>query len=337
MGNGADKIMNIMSDKGIEISGVFASDEFVRGHSFRGFRVQKLSEVEAETAKQGTDFIAVPAFGSDREDVIKRFVDIAARHTLIMPDVPLYGNIHENLFTYEFYKAHADEFEQVYSLFSDDYSRKLYESIINYKISGKIDYLIGDGLTVDFAEIFDTVSPGTAEIYADCGAYTGDTIAVYHSVTSGKYRHIHAFEPGCRTFKRLENNTAGMTDITLHNAAVWSEASEIVISDSNNRNNTIVTDIKDSTGGKRIRTVTLDEAVPDATLVKMDVEGAEPEALTSAESLLRRGAKFITAIYHRSEDLYKLPLLMHRFNPQYRFCLRRIRCVPAWDVFLCTY
>ena len=45
MGDGADKILDRFAQLGIAAAGVFASDEFVRGHSFRGFRVQKLSEV----------------------------------------------------------------------------------------------------------------------------------------------------------------------------------------------------------------------------------------------------------------------------------------------------
>ena len=39
MGNGADKILAVCEAKGIEISDFFASDGFVRGHSFHGKKV----------------------------------------------------------------------------------------------------------------------------------------------------------------------------------------------------------------------------------------------------------------------------------------------------------
>ena len=45
MGDGADKILEQFDRCGIRASGVFASDEFVRGHSFHGFRVMRLAEV----------------------------------------------------------------------------------------------------------------------------------------------------------------------------------------------------------------------------------------------------------------------------------------------------
>ena len=55
MGDGALKIMNVFRSKGIVVSGIFASDDFVRGHSFEGFRVHKLSEIEESV----DDFVVV--------------------------------------------------------------------------------------------------------------------------------------------------------------------------------------------------------------------------------------------------------------------------------------
>ena len=38
--------------------------------------------------------------------------------------------------------------------------------------------------------------------------------------------------------------------------------------------------------------------------------------------------------YHRSADLFRLPLLVHELNPGYRLYLRRMAGVPAWDINL---
>ena len=76
MGNGADKILHQFDLKGIKCSGVFASDEFVRGHSFRGFKVKKYTEIEAEFE----DFIVVVAFASEREEVIERIFEMRKKH-----------------------------------------------------------------------------------------------------------------------------------------------------------------------------------------------------------------------------------------------------------------
>ena len=56
MGNGADKILAICCRYGIEVADFFASDGFVRGHSFHGKRVLSYSEVKE---KYGAESIIV--------------------------------------------------------------------------------------------------------------------------------------------------------------------------------------------------------------------------------------------------------------------------------------
>ena len=46
MGNGADMIIEKLQSIGADFADIFASDEFVRGHSFHGKRVLKYSEVQ---------------------------------------------------------------------------------------------------------------------------------------------------------------------------------------------------------------------------------------------------------------------------------------------------
>ena len=44
MGNGADKILSVMDTYGVKAADFFASDGFVRGHSFHGKRVLSFTE-----------------------------------------------------------------------------------------------------------------------------------------------------------------------------------------------------------------------------------------------------------------------------------------------------
>ena len=71
------------------------------------------------------------------------------------------------------------------------------------------------------------------------------------------------------------------------------------------------------------------------TYMKLDVEGEELAALRGAAKSIRRwGPKLSVAAYHRSEDLFQLPLYLHSLLADYRFYLRKHPYIPAWEIIL---
>ena len=76
-GNGADKIIDRLLFDGVLVSGVFASDGFVRNRSFRGFDVISYSKAKADFK----DFIVLVAFGSKRPEVVENVEKIAGAIT----------------------------------------------------------------------------------------------------------------------------------------------------------------------------------------------------------------------------------------------------------------
>ena len=72
MGDGALKIMSVFRDKHITVAGIFASDDFVRGHSFEGYRVHKLSEIEEAV----DDFVVVLAFAAGYQEIVDKVQEI---------------------------------------------------------------------------------------------------------------------------------------------------------------------------------------------------------------------------------------------------------------------
>ncbi len=71
--------------------------------------------------------------------------------------------------------------------------------------------------------------------------------------------------------------------------------------------------------------VSLDEAIQDfaPTLVKMDVEGAEYDALVGSEQLVRRSLPDLAlSAYHHPAHLWELALLIDSWQLGYEFYLR---------------
>ena len=135
MGNAADRIADRLAEYGVEISDYFASDGFVRGHFFRGKRVLSYAEI----CEKYDNFTIVLAFASRLPDVIERILRYSKKHTLYAPDLPVCG---DSLFDKNFYKKHYSEIVRVYHLLSDEESRKIYENVLHYKLSGDISYLV---------------------------------------------------------------------------------------------------------------------------------------------------------------------------------------------------
>lgn len=325
MGDGALKIMAVFRKYGIAVAGVFASDEFVRGHSFAGYRVHKLSEVE----EMVDDFVIVLAFAAGYPELVEYIRTLSRKHTLYVPDVPVIGT---GLFTYEYCLEHLNELNEVYRSLADDESRRVYLNVIQFKISGNIRYL--DAVTEDPENIYRQIlKPTRNETFVDLGAYNGDTIRELLDHTNGKYFAIHAVEPDKKNYKKLlayiEN--AGMKHVSAYECAAWSLDTELPFNSRTGRNSVLSPD------GQMMSARSVDSILQNqpATLLKMDVEGFEREALWGAShTIIHHAPKLVVAMYHRNEDIFELPLLVKRLNPEYKLYIRHRLYIPAWETNL---
>lgn len=326
MGDGADKILRVFDKKGIKASGVFASDEFVRGHEFAGFKVRTL----AQTIEIfGEDIVIVLSFASQRPEVLEKMYELDSKFDVVAPDVPVYG---EGIFDLDFVKAHEKEFDEAFSLLSDERSKQVLDEMICFKLTGKIKHLVNGEDSKD--EVFNNIlKPSENEHFVDLGAYNGDTIRELLSYTNGKFASITALEPDKRNFKKLktyiEQNLSG--DILIENAGVWDSDTVMTFSAKAGRNSKV------SQKGIEIQMRSVDSLLDGrkCTMLKMDVEGSEKQAIDGAkQTLIKFKPKLNIACYHRNEDLFALILQINKIQSDYKFYLRHHPYVPAWDVNL---
>ena len=194
MGDGAVKILQVMQRYGIRPAAMFASDDFARGNSFMGYTVGKLRDVQAVY----DDFIIVLAFAVRDLPTIERIRALSQQYELVAPDVPVAG---VELFNMEFVRRHEQDFLQVEQLFADEQSRKVLHDMVNFKLSGKLEYLFD--CETDPQEAYENIlRPTPRESFADLGAYRGDTIAELMHYAGGCER-VFAFEPDAKTYPKL--------------------------------------------------------------------------------------------------------------------------------------
>ncbi|MBO5305970.1 MAG: FkbM family methyltransferase, partial [Clostridia bacterium] len=127
MGNGADKILAVCEARGICVADTFASDGFVRGHSFHSKTVLSYSEAK----QKYNHFIVLLSFASSLPDVLELIHRVAAEQELYAPDVPVFGN---TLFDRAFFEENRAEFEEVETFLADEKSVDTLEKVIRYKL-----------------------------------------------------------------------------------------------------------------------------------------------------------------------------------------------------------
>lgn len=318
MGLGAEKIMDTMETYGLKVSDIFASDEFVRGHSFRGFKVLKYSEV----CEKHDDFNVVLCFASHLKNVIDTVAKIDCEHTVFAPDVPVAGG---GLFSREFIEEHDSEFDFVYNHLADDESKRVYIDILNFKVSGKIKYLLSSFVNKD--DIYSQILKlNDNETIIDLGAYDGDTIREFCKATNGKYNSITALEPDAKNYKKLTKNTLDMPNVTCLNMGAWDKEDTLIFSTKAGRNSKL------SAEGVSVKVTDIDSLNIPATFIKMDIEGSELKALCGMEKTIKNyHPKLYVCAYHRNEDLYALPMKILEIDKDYKIYFRHSQYIPAWE------
>lgn len=216
----------------------------------------------------------------------------------------------------------AEDIEQAYKLLADDESRSVYEAVLRYRLTL-------DSALLEVAEFplygHPKVAPAKGDIILDGGAWIGDTACAFAQRLGGDCT-IYSFEPEEENRRRLADT---ISEHRLESCVfpvpfgMWNKTTTLYFSTS--ADNSMQYRVDDH-GNIKVEVVKIDEFVQKhglrVDLIKMDIEGAEVEALRGAEGTLRHDRpKLAISAYHRPDDLWRIPLLINEINPDYRFYL----------------
>jgi FkbM family methyltransferase len=152
------------------------------------------------------------------------------------------------------------------------------------------------------------VDPRRIDVFVDCGAYDGDTIETFKSL-SDNYSLICGYEPsvGKSKIAKYRHDDAR---IRIHQLAITDKCGTLHFSDLESMGSFVSEPFE----GKIVATSTLDaEVTPlleqgSRVYLKIDVEGSE-QALLAGSTSLRKNFKPVIglAAYHKWDDLFTLP------------------------------
>ena len=221
-------------------------------------------------------------------------------------------------------------------VWADPRSAEVYRQQVAWRMSGDFADL-GD---VDPVQYFaaDVIRPTRDEVFVDCGAYIGDTLIEFTEWAPG-FRAVHAFEPDPDGYAALLETIDGFTPEarsrihTYRSATGAGRGNRLFMGDG--AGGRLVDASGDAGDLQEVQSVSLDEVLANepVTFIKMDIEGAEREALSGGAKLIRdQGPVLALSAYHLQDDLWELPKLVRSLLPDHLLYLRPHR----YDSFDCV-
>ena len=166
------------------------------------------------------------------------------------------------------------------------------------------------------------------EVFIDAGAHDGDTILSFIKWCNGKYKKIIAFEPDVENCRKVQKTLSDneIQNVTLKNLGLWYKNETIGFYNQGTSSSKI-----DVNSNSRINVSKLDDIINEkVTFIKMDIEGAELNALKgSTETIKKYKPKLAICIYHKNEDFFEIPYFIHSLVPEYKLYLRH----HSWSIY----
>lgn len=228
----------------------------------------------------------------------------------------------------------AADVRRAFDLLDDDVSRAEFVRQIRWRLTGDHDVFTPPLPVADQYFSPDVVRLRPDERFVDCGAYDGDTLAQLLEHAGGTLAHFVAFEPDPANLVALRERVGALppeigAQVEVVAAAVASEPGTVTFGGVG-----AAAGIAGG-GGLEMPTVAVDDVVEGpVTFLKMDIEGAEPDALAGATATIVRDRPALAlCVYHAPEHLWTLPLAVRDLADGYTYRLRRYGA-DCWDVIL---
>lgn len=222
------------------------------------------------------------------------------------------------------FSEHIKDFEWLYKRLKDYRSKRILVNILYY-------WLMSDSKRIEqihdktFNQYFDLdiVECDKNEVFVDIGAYIGDTLVDYSKVY-GKdcYKSIYCYEIVPANIGYIKENIKkfNLSNVNIKEKGVSNRNDTMYLSSNALSSVSQLT----KSGEIAVPIVKLDEDInEDVTFIKMDIEGAEEEALLGCvEKIKKSHPKLALSVYHNHKDIWKLARIIYNIDDSYNFYLR---------------
>lgn len=224
----------------------------------------------------------------------------------------------------DFSEQHLAGYKWAYDFFQDKVSKNI--------VLGRMKtYLCGTVLqqTSNNEQYFDSgvIELEPEEVFVDGGCLDGETTLRFDQHMKGMSYKVFAFEPDGEQITKCKENLKGLkSSVQIISKGLWSASTIQPFISDGGQGGSLIADLP---GSVIVEVTSLDDIFSPMdesqwpTFIKLDIEGAEKEALLGAEQIIRKKhPKLAICVYHRPQDIYELTQLLENFNEKYHFSLQ---------------
>ena len=321
------KVARVLLDTGYRVFAFADNSEKKWGSELEGVPI--LSPQDAASAYGARAALVVTIWAPRHSYIATRAQLAELGFDVVLPFMIFFWSFPDALPHYQFERPSfvldaADRIRACYTLMADEESRSQFLAHVAWRLTG--DYSLLPVPTPEDQYFVDGLIPDRDDlVFLDGGAFDGDTLQRMLARNGARFKRYIALEPDPVNFASLKHYvnelpTEVASRVEVRQAAISDQMGEAAFDATGATRSSI-----SESGDVVVDTVSLDKLLPNdaACLIKMDLEGAEWEALTGAKRLIEtRAPDLAVCVYHQPHDLWELPLMLKDWQSDYRFHLR---------------
>lgn len=323
-GKGSVWAIKLLNKYGVLISCIVDNDIIKQGEKILDIPIVSLSSaLLIKEEKDTVILITSPRYESEIREYLFGKINLSNIYSF---ECELYYQYIQDVEEYRNYLINKfDDIIKLFSNFEDEISKNTLENVILGRLTANLDYF-RQICTEDQYLPKDIINLDSNEFIVDAGAGIGDTLIELYDRLGDNYEHIYSFEPDDKCYLKassviLNNN---MKKVTIFKKGLWSNDSILYFKESDIQGSSKTVENNNNLYLTEIEVVTLDSIIKTPiSFIKMDIEGAELDALKGAQKLIKKyKPKMAICVYHKNEDIIEIPNFIKLLVPEYKFFLR---------------
>jgi FkbM family methyltransferase len=208
-------------------------------------------------------------------------------------------------------------FQDLRNNLSDNQSKDLLDSVLEFRITGDVNYLYGKkSINPQYFEDF--IDFNSLFTFFDVGAFDDENANRFVALNPN-FKRIHLFEPNPQAYAHLKNSFVNNPRVVCSELAISDLKGQASFESRLGTSSRLIDE-----GDFEVKTEILDSFINESPdYIKFDIEGMELRALKgSLKTISQLKPNLAVSVYHESSHLFEVYSLLRHYYADAKFYLR---------------